>query len=102
MVPPASVRKLALAVLLLAAGFGLAGRLAPTDAVGIVAFAGGAVVASSPERVEVVARPPAVAPVLVVLTVLLLGLGFTGFGNAASLLVLAVCAGLAGAVVASV
>lgn len=100
MVPPATVRKLALAVLLLAVGFGLAGRFNTTDVVGVAAFAGGAAVATT-DYAASVARPGAVVPVVVVAALLVVALGLARFGNADGLVLLVGCAGLAGGVVAT-
>ncbi|WP_255195416.1 hypothetical protein [Halorarius litoreus] len=100
MVPPATVRKLALAVLLLAVGFGLAGRFNTTDVVGVAAFAGGAAVATTDYAADV-AQPAAVVPVVVVAALLVIALGIAGFGNAAGLVLLVGCAGLAGGVIAT-
>jgi hypothetical protein len=101
MVPPATVRKLSLALLLLAVGFGLAGRFNTTDIVGVAAFAGGAVVATSPDYAASVTRPASVVPAVVVTALLVVVLGLAGFGNAVGLVLLVGCAGLAGAVVAT-
>jgi hypothetical protein len=98
MVPPATVRKLAAAASLLVVGFALAGRIAPIDAVGVVAFAVGAVATASTDPVRHLSRPLAAAPLLGFF--LLLGaLGFAGFGDVAGLFVLVAFAGAAGAVV---
>jgi hypothetical protein len=100
MVPPATVRKLALAVFLLAVGFGLAGRFDTTDVVGVAAFAGGAVVTTT-GYATYVTQPAAVVPIVVVAAPLVVAFGLAGFGNTIGLVLLVGCAGLAGGVVAT-